>query len=96
MPRKLNPQNPTPWAQVLLDYMWSQRPPLNATELAELLGMPKPTVTNWFGRRAVPDLDTAMTVLSKLSIPLDRLVQVYREAGTPLILSASQPTVPAS
>lgn len=80
MPRYRAPENPTPFARVLLDYMWSQRPPLSAGQLAVKLGnISRQTVHNWLYLNNVPSIGNALDALDRLGIPLERLLQAYEE-----------------
>ena len=84
------PENVTPFAQVLIDYMWNRRPrnrpPMTYTQLAVRLGVPKQSISNWILRGSVPPLDTIFIIMAKLGIPLSTLYSAY---------VASNLTVPA-
>lgn len=81
------PQHMTPFAQVLVDYMWNKRPrnspPLSYSQLAIRLGIPKQSVSNWILRGSVPPLDTIMVILAKLRIPLRDLYNAYVQSELP-------------
>lgn len=65
-------------ATLLQDYMWAQRPPLNANKLAQMLGVGRGTVANWMKPKARPVTNMLELIAEKTKIPLDRL---YRAAG---------------
>ncbi len=79
------PEKMTPFAQLLVDYMWNKRPrnspPLSYSQLAVRLGIPKQSISNWILRGSVPPLDTVMIVLAKLHIPLRDLYDAYSQSG---------------
>lgn len=81
------PEQMTPFAQVLIDYMWNKRPrnqpPLTYAQLSVRLGVPKQSVSNWILRGSVPPLDTIMVILARLGIPLRDLYDAYLQAGLP-------------
>lgn len=81
MPRYIEPETATPFGKVLVDYMWSRRPPLGAVQLAVRLRIPKQSVTNWVMRGSSPSLETILYVLAKLDIPLRTLYDAYKSAG---------------
>lgn len=81
MPRYTEPESATPFGKVLVDYMWSRRPPVGAVQLAVRLGIPKQSVTNWVMRGSSPSLETMLYVLAKLDIPLRVLYDAYKNAG---------------
>jgi transcriptional regulator with XRE-family HTH domain len=45
----------TPIARLLVEYMWSQRPPLLPSQFAEQMGIPKQAVSRWLSAQADPD-----------------------------------------
>lgn len=72
----------TPFGETLLEFMAKQRPQIwSIGMLARDLGIPASTVRNWIVLNIVPEIDTVMTVLSKLNIPVSRLLDKYREQG---------------
>jgi hypothetical protein len=69
----------TPLGQLILDYCWSQRPPLTVGQLAVRLGYNKQTVYNWTGRGEIPTLTNMARVSERTGIPLDALVRAAQE-----------------
>lgn len=60
-------------APLLKDYMWAQRPPLNANKLALLLGIGRSTVSNWLkGHR--PTEEMIALIAAKTAIPHEKLL----------------------
>jgi transcriptional regulator with XRE-family HTH domain len=78
---------PTPFAQLLYDYMWAQRPPLTAAKLAERTGLSKQTVSNWLNGRTEPQIGTLTLLAQRTGIPLQDLAEA---AGTSLRESEPQ------
>jgi transcriptional regulator with XRE-family HTH domain len=85
MPRYIQPPELTPFAQVLLDYMWNRRnptqAPLGVAQLAARLGVPRQNVNNWIARGTVPTFEVILAVLARLDIPLRTLYDAYQRAG---------------
>jgi hypothetical protein len=81
------PANMTPFAQVLVDFMWNKRPrntpPISYNQLAIRLDVPKQSVSNWILRGSVPPLDTIMVILARLHIPLRDLYDAYVQSDLP-------------
>jgi DNA-binding phage protein len=88
MPRYAQPSELTPFAQVLIDYMWNRRrptqAPLGVTQLADKLGMPRQNVNNWIYRGTVPTFEVVLAVLVRLDIPLRQLYDAYQRTGLPV------------
>lgn len=68
----------TPFAQLVRDYMWEQRPPLNVNRLAERTGLRAPTIWKWFRDGVIPDAATLGTLAETTGIPL---MDLYLAAG---------------
>lgn len=85
MPRNTQPTELTPFARVLVDYMWNRRsptrPPMNVPQLATKLGVPRQNVSNWIYRGTVPNFEVVLAVLARLNIPLRALYDAYQHAG---------------
>lgn len=85
MPRYTQPTELTPFAQVLVDYMWNRRSPTRAPmavpQLASKLGVPRQNVSNWIYRGTVPNFEVVLAVLAGLNIPLRALYDAYQRAG---------------
>jgi hypothetical protein len=75
------PEQMTPFAKVLVDYMWNRRPPMTTHQLAIKLGVPKQSTSNWVMRNVVPPFETIMAILAKLDIPMSVLYDAYKSAG---------------
>jgi CI repressor-like protein len=79
------PEAMTPFAQVLVNYMWNRRPwnrpPLTAPQLAVKIGVPKQSITNWILRGSVPPFETILIILAKLGISMRELYDAYAAAG---------------
>jgi hypothetical protein len=88
MPRYREAPELTPFAQVLIEYMWNRRnptsAPLAAPQLAARLGMPRQNVYNWIYRGTVPTFEIILAVLARLDIPLRELYDAYQRAGLPV------------
>lgn len=66
----------TPFAVYLQNYMWSQRPPLNRSTLAQRVNMPKQTVNTWFINGAVPRPTTVILLAKRLGLSPRELLNV--------------------
>lgn len=73
-------ENSKVFADLLHEFMWSQRPPWNAVQLAAHLGVGRQTVYNWLNRGTKPQLQFLPLIAEKTSIPLRDL---YEAAGYP-------------
>lgn len=71
----------TPFAELIQDYMWRQRPPLSASKFAHRLGVAKGTVWNWLHARRLPPPSVLAMIHQKTGIALRDL---YEAAGYPL------------
>lgn len=78
---------PTQFAQLLQEYMWSLRPPLNAHKLAHRLGIGRQTVYNWLNAGTIPQATMLPNVARLTGIPLSTL---FEACGYPV------PTSPPS
>lgn len=88
MPRVAEMKELTPFAAVLVDYMWNRRRPnqrpLTTSQLAVRLGVPRQSVNNWIYSGNVPPLEAVFAVLAKLDIPMRALFDAYRLSGLPV------------
>lgn len=73
--------NLTDLAQILNEYMWSQRPPLNPSKLSEQLGVGRSTVANWLTYGARPSPEMLALIAQKTKIHLSKLL---RACGYPV------------
>ena len=76
--RWLPPAQPTPVQVLLLEYMWSARPPLDLTRLAHRIDIPENTVRAWFNPGRIPHPARLRQVALHTGIPLGEL---YRATG---------------
>lgn len=74
------PEKPKVFADLLHEFMWSQRPPWNAVQLAAHLGVGRQTVYNWLNRGTKPQLQFLPLIAEKTTIPLRDL---YEAVGYP-------------
>lgn len=79
----------TPFAYVIREWMWTQRPPVTTGTLAHKLtiaGKPvsRQTIQNWIYRGIVPTMPDTLEVLAILNIPLETLLAEYQRAGMPV------------
>ncbi len=72
---------PTAFQQLLLDYMWSQRPPLTNAQLGLRLGVNKGTIQHWIRYGHIPRPEMLGRMSDRLGIPLATL---YQAAGYPV------------
>lgn len=88
MPRVAEMKELTPFAAVLVDYMWNRRRPnqrpLTTSQLAVRLGVPRQSVNNWIYSGNIPPLEAVFAVLAKLDIPMRALYDAYRLSGLPV------------
>jgi transcriptional regulator with XRE-family HTH domain len=75
MPRYADNPNAGKLARLLLDYMWSQRPPLTYGQLAVKLGENRSSVYNWVYRNQIPTPQLLALISSRTGIPLYNLYQ---------------------
>lgn len=75
------PEKTSPFADLIWNWMWSQRPPLNPHRFAALIGVGRQTVYNWLNRGTTPQLQFLPLIHEKTGIPLRTL---YEAAGYPL------------
>lgn len=83
MPKRVRtkPQFANPFAELLQNYMWDQRPPLQKTEFAQQLGIGRSTLVNWLNG-AKPEMALLFVVQERTGIPLRRLMEA---AGYPTV-----------
>jgi hypothetical protein len=97
MPHRRKTDEPGPFAQLLFDWMWSQRPPLSIGQLATRLGLSKQTVYNWTGRDELPSSTAIPLISERLGIPVDALLNAARQTEDARYRARGQliPTAPA-
>lgn len=69
------------FAELLQNFMWSQRPPLNRHQFATFLGVGRQTIYNWLDRGTRPQMQFIPLIAEKTGIPLREL---YVAAGYPV------------
>lgn len=79
----------TPFLKLLADYMYSQRPPLTAAQLAYKTRIPSTTIIGWFREGRVPQPRTLQRIAAGTTIPL---ADLFTACGYPL--PPAQPAVP--
>lgn len=89
MPRYAEPpEQMTPFAKLLVNYMWNERPPnrppLSPHQVAIRIGASQQNLSNWIFRSSLPPFETIMEVLARLDIPLRALYDAYMSAGIPM------------
>lgn len=91
MPRRFRGAPPTRFAELLMNYMWSQRPPLDQRQLAERIGVSPNAVHGWLSRGILPRNLTEMApkISMATGIPQSAL---YEAIGMRL---PGEPSVPA-
>lgn len=80
----------TPFLKLLVDYMYSQRPPITAAQLAYKTKIPSTTIIGWFREGRVPQPKTLQRIAAGTTIPL---ADLFAACGYPV--PATEPTVPA-
>ncbi|HEX9035497.1 MAG TPA: hypothetical protein VF808_00735 [Ktedonobacterales bacterium] len=83
MPREKSGLSPTPFAQVLTNYMARQRPIWTSGRIAQACRIRRSSVSNWLYHDITPPLDKMLMVLARLNIPMSELLDAYRAAGVP-------------
>jgi hypothetical protein len=91
----------TPFGEVLLDYMTSRRPiPWSTGRLAHELtrripNIRRQTVAFWIHHNTTPPIETILTVLAILNIPLAALVDAYARHGVDVPpIGEANPNIP--
>src|SRR5215472_18606476 len=67
----------TPFARLLVEYMWEQRPPLVPNQFAERMGVRKQALSTWLNSDAVP----APQVVMRLARGMGRRVRELMTAA---------------
>ncbi len=84
MPRYGTQRESTPFGNLLIEFMWKQRPPWTTGEMSRTLKVPRQTIANWVYRGLTPSIETIFYVLNTLDIPLAALTRAYQDAGVPM------------
>lgn len=83
-PTKIERYSNTPFARVLLGFMWKQQPPWTSATLAHILGIHRNRPGNWIYHDRTPELNDAIAVMAQLGIPVQALLDAYAEDGLPI------------
>jgi hypothetical protein len=97
MPRYATPENPSPFGQILIEYMDRTRqstwgPALSTGQLAIKLNTSRQTIHNWIYKAQTPSIENILTVFATLNIPLNELLERYQSQGVPLPPVFDMPT----
>lgn len=76
----------SPFARLLVEYMWEQRPPLLPNQFAQRMGVRKQQVSSWLNSDATPAPGTMMRLARGMGLPVSQLFIVagYASANDPL------------
>jgi hypothetical protein len=71
----------TPFGDLIQDYMARWRPIWTTGRMARALGVQGQSVRNWINHGMTPPIETILTVLAKLNIPISTLTEYYQRYG---------------
>lgn len=76
----------SPFARLLVEYMWEQRPPLLPNQFAQRMGVRKQQVSSWLNSDATPAPGTMMRLARGMGLPVSQLFIVagYVSENDPL------------
>lgn len=63
----------SPFARLLVEYMWEQRPPLLPNQFAQRMGVRKQQVSNWLNSDATPSPQTLMRLARGMGRPVSEV-----------------------
>ena len=63
----------SPFARILVEYMWEQRPPLLPAGFAERMGVSKQIVSKWLNAPGAPEADLVIQVARRMPMPVQIL-----------------------
>jgi transcriptional regulator with XRE-family HTH domain len=63
----------TPFARMIVEYMWAQRPPLLPSQFAVQMGIPKQVISKWLNAQAEPDPRHLLQLAERMSVPVQQL-----------------------
>ncbi|MEO7000541.1 MAG: hypothetical protein ABI068_01895 [Ktedonobacterales bacterium] len=63
----------SPFARILVEYMWEQRPPLLPAGFAERMGISKQTVSKWLNTPGAPEADLVIQVARRMPMSVHTL-----------------------
>jgi len=72
----------SPFARVLVTYMWDQRPPLLPIEFARQMGIRKQQVSSWLTTQVVPDPPLLVHLARRMGMPVRDLLIAAGHATT--------------
>jgi transcriptional regulator with XRE-family HTH domain len=77
----------TPFAQLLVEYMWEQRPPLLPNQFAERMGVRKQALSTWLNTDAVPAPQVVVRLARGMGRPVRELMTAagFAPADDPLL-----------
>jgi hypothetical protein len=77
----------TPFAQLLVEYMWEQRPPLLPNQFADRMSVRKQALSTWLNSDAVPAPPVVMRLARGMGQPVRELLTAagYAPADDPLL-----------
>jgi transcriptional regulator with XRE-family HTH domain len=73
MARWKDGQEYTPFAMILVEYMWAERPPLLPSQFAARVGVPKQVISKWLNAQAVPDITQMARIAARVPISLQQM-----------------------
>lgn len=76
----------SPFARLLVEYMWEQRPPLLPNQFAQRMGVRKQQVSSWLNSDAMPSPSVLVRLARGMGRPVSELfiVASYASADDPL------------
>lgn len=77
----------TPFARLLVEYMWEQRPPLVPNQFADRMGVRKQALSTWLNSDAVPSPPVVVRLARGMGLPICDLMTAagYASPGDPLL-----------
>jgi transcriptional regulator with XRE-family HTH domain len=77
----------SPFARTLVEYMWTQRPPLVPNQFAERMGVRKQALSTWLNSDAVPAPPVVVRLARRMGRPVRELMTAagYAPADDPLL-----------
>jgi transcriptional regulator with XRE-family HTH domain len=80
----------SPFARALVDYMWTQRPPLLPNQFADRMGVRKQALSTWLNSDAVPAPPVVVRLARGMGLPVHQLMTAagYASADDPLLDAA--------
>ena len=63
----------SPFARLLVEYMWTQRPPLLPAGFADRMGISKQVVSKWLNTPSSPDADLVIQIARRMPMPVSML-----------------------